>query len=260
MVSGKAVGLGIGALIATEATGITNLSGGGGQPIIVAPGSGGGSGGGSPVPIPVPSGGSGGGGSAPTEALAGLASGLSNTTQNVGEVAGQQAAMAGQIASLQERLKTLRDRQKSASDIRDIVEGSRDNFEIPTPGGNDDGPGGGGPSITERQKLALDQGRDPFGLQATQGGTVGGIAETLRAAGETGTDVVDSVGRPGRDPEDGTFFGFINDAGRTTGTAFDEATNWQRDEREKIADQFDKASEWSNKAADTLNPLKKGFF
>lgn len=259
MVDGTTVAYGVGALIAAEATGITNFSGGGGSgPVIVAPGSDGGGGSGA-MPIPVPSGDTGGSGSGATEALAALAGRVGDTSSNVTDVANTQTGLAAEIGELRAKLEILQDTQKSTEDIRDIIDGSRDKFDIPSPGGDDDSPGDTGPSLSETQKIAMEQGRDPFGLQATQGGVVGGIAEGLRAAGDTATDVVDSVGNPGRNPEDGTFFGFIGDAGRTTGEAYREATGWKREERESIADKFDNASDWSNKAADTINPFKKGF-
>lgn len=259
MVDGTTVAYGVGALLVSEATGITNFSGGGGDgPIIVAPGSDGGGGSGA-MPIPVPSGDTGGSGSGATEALAALAGRVGDTSSNVTDVARNQTGLAAEIGELRGKLEVLQQTQKSTEEIRDIVEGSRDKFEIPSPGGNDDTPGGSGPSLTERQKIAMEKGRDPFGLQATQGGLVGGIAEGLRATGDTATDVVDGIGRPGRDPKDGTFFGFISDAGNTTGEAYREATDWKRDERDSIADTLDGAAEWSNKAADTINPFKKGF-
>lgn len=208
---------GVGALLAGEATGVTNVfggGGGGGSPInIEAPGGGGGS----PMPIPIPGngGGGGGGGSGPNMASIQALLTARETQSNV-------ETLAGNL-------------QNSTERARENIGGRGPSTGQPRPGGRgrDSGVlGRFGPSfgnenhgVTERQKAAASVGRDPFGLQATSPGIIGTTAEVFRASGEAGKGFTSAVGTPGKNPEDDTFFGFVNESGRAAGSALRETNN-----------------------------------
>lgn len=199
-----------GGLLASEAVGITNLFGGGGSgPINIEIPSGGGGGGMGAIPVPT------GGGNSPS--LGASAEMLSNLGK-----------LQGRLTGLQSQLQQQQDSFERAINQVSPYQGN----QTTNPGPNNRGSDPSGPnttrpdsSVTNRQLYAERQGRDPFGLQATDSGWLGKGAEGLRATGETATDVVNSVGRPGVDPRDDTFFGFVNQSGRSFGSAINEAQN-----------------------------------
>lgn len=185
-----AVLAGIGGLIATEATGVTNLSGGGGE---------------SPLPAQLP----GGGGPSVGElfALAQSAGGAGETVTRVVESGGGDsgAAIANAFAQIQQSQTEALERvaESSGGGGTTVVETVREATGTDTgrsdPGrGRQEGPGGFG--LSPRQQAAAMVGRDPFGLQATTepGSRVGQAAEALNQAGQLPGKAADFSGRSGR--------------------------------------------------------------
>lgn len=72
---------------------------------------------------------------------------------------------------------------------------------------SEDSPGGTDYTMTESSS----------GLVRDAGATGKAIGDAGKAVGDTVTDVVDGIGRPGRNPEDGTFFGTVYDSGQALG-------------------------------------------
>lgn len=228
MVEGKTVALGIGALVAAEATGITNLSGGGGsRPQIIPIPAGGGGGGGDTI---IPPGAFGGGSDGSLAALRGQIAGLSESVEGATGGAGASGELLSTVTDLQDRINRQGSGFQSAiENLQEQIGGIDTGLPDPGdmgPGSSSDSPGGGrgpGPGersgLTPRQEAAKEAGRDPFGLQAMGSGNFAKFGEAFRAGGDTVTDAVSSVGQPGKDPREGTFFDFVSDAGASFGSA-----------------------------------------
>lgn len=217
--TGAAIAAGVGGLIAAEATGVTNFSGGGSSNSPAVPS----------LPDTGPS----------TAELFALMQAGGNSGESVtrivesgggGNAAGMAEAFAKLQASNNQTLAAVVDSMDSGGGgggTTTIVERAGAAARGGSVPGADrftgnDSPGQG---ITNRQVAAASQGRDPFGLQATteSGSLVGQTAEALRAAGDTPGNLAGDFG----DPENsGGLAGFSYDAGAAAGQGISEIRSW----------------------------------
>lgn len=258
MVKGSTIALvGIGGLVAADATGI--IGGGGGNQE-------------SPLPPVIPGSGSG----ADLGEVAALMQ--SKTGESVTRVINTGEGSAGMGASIAQAMAQMQDSQNETlatvmqatsggdgggnptvpdtPNWRDYVPGSAGPDTSSSDPGNTGGSGPGGYGITPRQKAAYQSGRDPFGLQATTkpGSPVGKAAESLRAAGDTVTDVAGAptdaakwAGKSGR-----TFGESINLL--TTGSA--DTSGTFQEGRGEVGLDFSGDGEAGGKLTDRLPDMK----
>lgn len=217
----KVLGAALGGLVATEALGITNFSGGQQMPgpaTIIDTGGG-------TQAIPIPTGGGGQNNPVQTtkETVTRVVGGSGETSRNMGK-------LLNQVRNQQSQIEKLKNQSQDVNPIQIIKDATPDpgNSNSPTVGGG----GGNQGSDFKLQDLANpNQGMQVGDIPAMIG--EGGVA-----AGSTVDDIKGGIGSPaayvGDKPKEGSFFGSVYEAGQGTGEVLNNAREGRKELEETI--------------------------